>query len=180
MEYPIYFENNWRGSKAVHVKNPDNGTDAYHVNLKGGTSDMDIRRGGPQGPLVGRVDFHRFSGYTEIHFAHDQRVEMSRDRTFSSAQSLTLPAAPGKSQQFRWKKESLLALGSLKLEDSEKNVLAVFKRSSGSRTKDGTLEIKVSGLEQEFTDQIFVSYLAVSEKLRRQRQAAAAGMAASS
>lgn len=177
MEFPVYVETGFLKRKAVWIKNPDKHTDAYHVDFRS-NSDMVIHRGDPQGPIVGKVDFHKWSGYTELMFEHNQRVEMARDSTFSKTETLLLPASPKKSQ-FKWKRESLLDPGSLRLEDADGTVLALFTRSHGV-SKVGTLTLTVPGLSQEFTDQIFVSFMAVAEKQRRQRQRGAAAAAAGS
>lgn len=183
MEYPIYAENGWRGRKAVWIKNPDKHTDAYHVDFRG-SADMTVRRGGSEGPVVGRIDFHNFSNYVEIHFENNQRVEMRREGMLSKTQMVDLPAAPGNAKLFRWKSTyshgSKMIGGNLKLEDSNGQVLALFARSSSTR-KGGTLTIVMSGLQQQFLDQIFVSFMAIEEKQRRTRaNAAGAGAAAAS
>ena len=57
----------------------------------------------------------------------------------------------------------------LKLEDVDGTGLALFSKSRG-RGKDGTLALTMSGLSQQFTDQIFVRFLAIEEKKRGQRR----------
>ncbi|KAF2262356.1 hypothetical protein CC78DRAFT_534845 [Lojkania enalia] len=175
MEYPVYAEDGWRGRKAVWIKHSDKDTDAYHVDFRG-SADMIVRRGGMQGPIVGKIDFHNFSNYVEIHFENNERVEMRRDGLFSRTQIVDLPAAPGPTR-FAWK--STLSHGSkfggnLKLEDSNGQVLALFAHSCGMR-KDGTLTIVVFRLQQSFLDQVIVSFMAVEEKQRRQAISVAAG-----
>ncbi|KAF2114659.1 hypothetical protein BDV96DRAFT_577179 [Lophiotrema nucula] len=172
MEFPIYIESGFRGRKAAYIKNPDKYTDAYHVDYRGG-ADMTVRRGGAQGPIVGRVDFHSFSSAIDISFENNQRVEMRKDGLFSKTRVVDLPAAPS-SKRFSWKSTSFG--GGPKMLDSSGQELAFFDRSRGV-SKAGTLTLLVSGLEQQFMDQIFVSFMAVEEQLRRQRRAAAAGAA---
>lgn len=65
--------------------------------------------------------------------------------------------------------------GNLKLADKEGKILAVYaNKSDGWGAKDGILTIVMPGLQMELVDQIVVSGMAVSEKLRRQRRRNAA------
>lgn len=179
MEYPVFRESGFRGPKKVYIKNPDQFTDAYHVDFRTGFANMVIRRGNASGPVVGRIDFRCWSRATDIAFEDNSKVEMRSKSTFSEAQAVMLPAAPGP-KNFLWKPTSTVGKkrvgGHLKLVDEQGQVLATFTRSAKSKM-DGTVRIEVGGLRQEFLDQIFVSFMAVDEKQRKSREAAAAAAA---
>lgn len=167
MEFPIYAEKGWRGRKALWIKNPDQHTDAYHVDFRG-RNDMVVRRGGPQGPIVGRIEFHTWSSYIEIWFEDNTRVEMAKDGMFSSSYIVNLPASLPTSP-FKWKH----SLKTLELKDSKGQYLASFKQKSGWSDKEGIFNLAVTGISQPLMDQIFVTFMAYQERLRRARTAAA-------
>jgi hypothetical protein len=178
MDFTLYAESGFRGRKAVWIKNPDQHTDAYYVDFRG-AADMIVRRGGSQGPVVGRIEFHRWKRYTEIFFEDNTRVEMAKAGTFSKTQVVNLPAAP-QTSPFQWKhtlSHGTKLGGNLKLEDAKGTVLALFARKSSLSSKDGIVTLTVSNISQQLMDQIFVTFMAVEELMRRQRQAAAAAAA---
>lgn len=196
-QFHLYAESGFTGRKSVTFKFPDKRTDAYFVDYRTGFADLVVRRGGASGPTVGTIVFHRWSNYIELVFEGNQRVEMTRDGLFTRRHAVVLPASPelaGKAEQvavgvhrpvkqFFWKGThdygaSLMAGGSLKLEDTAGNVYAAYTRLA-SMSKEGRLSILIDGLDQRFVDQIVVSFMAVAEKERRQRRNNAASAGAS-
>ena len=183
MEFPLYAESGFRGRKFVYIKNPDGYSNAYTVQYRAGLADIVVHRGGPEGPIVGRIDFHKWSNYVELWFENNVRVEMRRSGMFSNDQIVSLPAAPATSP-FAWGTAhgygSKLAGGNLKLEDSKGTTLALYARKAGwSSNGIGVLTLTVSGLPPQLQDQIFVTFIAIEERRRRQRQAGAASAGAS-
>jgi len=157
MEFPIQIDSGWRGPKTALIKNPDQHTNAYHVNLRG-TSDVEVRRGGPQGPLIGRVEYRCWSKHDDVYFSSNQPVTLSRASMFSRAETLVLPASP-KASQFYWRREQgLSSRCRMWLEDGDGVVVAQFA-SKHVKSRDGVVTLVVGGLSQEFVDQIFVSFV---------------------
>ena len=107
MEFTIHTDAGFRGPKTAVIKAPDQRTDAYHVNWKG-SSDVDTRRGGPSGTLIGRVNFHTFSQTVDIEFENSQSSKLTNAGVFSRALTLPLPAASKKSQ-FYWKIDGIFS-----------------------------------------------------------------------
>ncbi|OCL06151.1 hypothetical protein AOQ84DRAFT_378903 [Glonium stellatum] len=192
-QFHLYANSGFRGRKSVTFKLSDKRTDAYFVDYRSGVADLVVRRGGPTGPTVGTIVFHRWSNYIELVLEGNQRVEVARDGMFTRRHTVRLPAGPDHAgrveqagvgvrqpaKQFFWKGThdygaSIMTGGSLKLEDTAGNVYAAYTRLR-SMSKEGRLNILVDGLDQPFVDQIVVSFMAVAEKERRKRNNAAAG-----
>lgn len=203
MEYPVYAESGWTGTKAIWIKNPDNATDAYHVERRGNAFEMHnkddtiVRRGGSEGPVVGRLKFDNWKAFAAIVFENpDQniaqpatentsetpagaasettpengtRVEMRNKSLGSPANVVTIPAAPEGSNPFTWKPTRALQSENVKCEDAKGTEYASFKKSYGLGKKLGKLKIEKSEeMEQEFLDQIVVSWVGLQERFRRQ------------
>lgn len=177
MEFPIYVETGFLGRKSATLETTDPQQDSFYVDYRAGPGLL-IKRGGPEGPVIGRVEFHDWSGYTEIFFENNARVKMERDGVFTNNHILALPASP-QTSPFTWKGTmshgSMWRGGNLKLADAGGQILAQYaNKSDGWGSKDGTLTILMPGLSRELVDQIVVSCMAVSEKLRKQRKRSAA------
>src|SRR4051812_45621066 len=99
MEFPVHIDSGWCGPKTAVIKNPDQYTNAYHINFRG-SSDIEVRRGGPKGPTIGRVTYHSWRNYTDVLFENNQSSKLARESTFSKTETLVLPAAPKRSQFF--------------------------------------------------------------------------------
>lgn len=175
MEFLVTIESGWTGRKTACVKNPSQ-ADAYFANYRG-ANDITIHRGSRNGPVIGRVDFSSWGQTIYIYFGND-RVEMRKDGIFTNAHAVPLPASP-EASPFKWKIGSVLSTGgSLKLVDAKGIEVATHHRISGRRSQIGRMVINVQGLNQELMDQIFVSFLAMEERIRRARGAAGAAAAA--
>lgn len=159
MEFPVYSEKGLLGRKVVWIKHADKSTVAYHVEFQGLLKDMTVRRGGPQGPVVGRIEFHTWTNSIDISFEDNTRVEMKKDGMFSSSFVVKLPASPN--SPFKWKH----TFRTLELKDSKGQYLASFKQRSGLSSKEGTFNLTASGISQALMDQIFVTFMAYQERL---------------
>lgn len=173
MDLPIYVDTGFTGRKSAILKPNEPQQDEYYVDYRAGP-DLLIRRNGPNGAIIGTVNFHSFSGFTEISFENNICVHMERDGVFTNNHILPLPVSP-ETSPFTWKGTmshgSMWRGGNLKLEDSKGQILALYANNSdGYGSTDGVLSIVMLGLSRELVDQIVISMMAVSEKLRRQRK----------
>ncbi|KAF2501073.1 FAD/NAD(P)-binding domain-containing protein [Lophium mytilinum] len=177
-QYNIYSEGGFTGRKSVTFTLPDKRTPAYFVDYRSGLADLLIRRVNSSGPVIGSVKYHHFTSRIDLAFGGKHKAEMSKDGVFTRRFLVELPAGP--ERQFYWKGTSdygtsSLSGGGLKLEGAATGkVFAAFARSLRF-SKDGQLNILIEGLDEQFLDQIVVSFIAMMEAERRRGGAGAAG-----
>ncbi|KAF2814506.1 uncharacterized protein BDZ99DRAFT_566503 [Mytilinidion resinicola] len=174
-QYNLYVESGFTGRKSVTFTLPDKRTPAYFVDYRSGRADLLIRRGNSSGPVIGSAKFHHFTSRVDLEYGQ-QKAEMRKDGAFTRRHVVDMPAGPDKS--YYWKgtsdyNSSFFTGGSLKLEGASGTVFVAFARSRG-QSKDGQLNILMEGLDEQFLDQIVVSFMAMVEVERRKRKSAAA------
>ncbi|KAF2871061.1 hypothetical protein BDV95DRAFT_594968 [Massariosphaeria phaeospora] len=169
LEFHVFVDGTLR-RKALRILHADKITPAYFVELS--RKQLVVHRGNESGPVIGRVGYHTFSpGKMDLVFGSQPEVEMKRVGLFSKNYSVALPAA-GSPAPFAW---HVSLGGHISLMDGAGATLADFSRSM-KPSKDGVLTMGVFGVQQEFMDQIIISFVAVEEMVIR--TAAAAGAAA--
>jgi hypothetical protein len=187
MSYTIRSENGFRGRKSLTVFHPDDSTPAYWVNFRDGSlTNMTVHRGHEHGEVIARITLHKWHKHTDIEFCTPNQapvaVEMRPEGWPSQTQLVSLPAAPNMGQ-FKWKTTKqfsttgLMRTGDLKLEDEADVQIATFERKGWTNNEDGVVRLCVN-LLPELMDQVFVTFVAMQERLLRLRQAQAVAASA--